>query len=103
MSIPKVLGFLVAGVVVVAVGAVVLGMIASLLHVLIPVAVLCAIGFVAIKAYSLLSGSKTEEKKDEPKKLEEEKKSEAPAAANKAMSEAQALAEFEEHRKKLGP
>ena len=102
MSIPKVLGFLVVGVVVVAVGAVVLGMIASLLHVLIPVAVLCVIGFVAIKAYSLLSGSKTEEKKDEPKKLEE-KKSDAPAEAAKGMSEAQALAEFEAHRKKLGP
>jgi len=100
MKIGKILGFLFAGIVVVAVGAVVLGMIASLLHVLVPLAILCAIGFVAIRAYSVLSAAPVP--KDEPKKLEE-KKPDAQPEPKKGMSEAEALAEFEAHRKKLGP
>ena len=100
MKIGKILGFLVAGVVVVALGAIVLGLITSLLHILVPLAILCAIGFVAIKAWSMMSGAPAP--KDEPKQLEE-KKADAPAEAKRGMSEAEALAEFESHRKKLGP
>jgi hypothetical protein len=101
VSVAKVLGFLVVGVVVVAVAAVVLGMIASLLHVLIPVAALCVVGFVAVKAYTLINAPSAP-KKDEPKKLEEQNAA-APVEAKKGLSEAEALAEFEAHRKKLGP
>jgi len=96
----KVLGLIALGVGVIAVAGIVLGLVAWVMHIIVPLAVLFAVGWVAYQVF-FSGGSK--DAKTEPKKLEE-KSAETNAAAapeRKGLSAEEAAKLFDEHRKKL--
>lgn len=97
MKLVKIFGFVLLGATILAIGAVILGMIGSILHLLIPLAVLAAIGWVAWKLFAQGSTTRVPAL---PSKSADEKPE---IAAKTGMSEAEALRVFEEHKKNLGP
>lgn len=125
MKLIKVLGFVALGIGVLVLGGIVLGLVTSLLHVLIPLAVLAAIGWVVWKVASSAGSSRpaSEARRQEAKEpaagaLPAAKTPSATADAGaaaatpdpgaaakpdeyKPLSDAEAARIFEEHRKKL--
>jgi hypothetical protein len=112
MKTLKVIGILALGAGVIVLGGIALGLVASLLHVVVPLAVIFGVGYLAYHLFFAgKEGKPDEEKKDDPErdakkdagKSSERKTdaSESTAQPKGPMTEAEALRQFEEHRKKL--
>ena len=97
----KIAGALVVGVVAIAVALFLLGIVAGLVKLLFWVAVLAAVGFVVLKALSLVSGGGAmPAKKPELSDAKTEPSRTLTAPEKKGMSEAEAARLFDEARRK---
>lgn len=91
-TLVKLAGFIALGVGVIIVGGIVLGMVATALKLLVPVAVLAAIGYVA---WRVMSAAPAPQEKPDPK---QEQIAAAPEK-KKGLSEEEALKRYEEMKK----
>ena len=93
----KVLGFLALGVGVIAVGLFVLGLITSLLHLVVPLAIIAGVGWLV---WNVFFAGKSAPKQDDAKKPEAAKQVDAPPE-RKALTTEEAARIFDEHKKNL--